>query len=52
LRGQNQKYAVFRFPFARLDRAITESATDGEVKVLADRRINSLPNSSIRRCGL
>jgi pyruvate/2-oxoglutarate dehydrogenase complex dihydrolipoamide dehydrogenase (E3) component len=38
LREQNQKYAVFRFPFAKLDRAITESETEGEVKVFADRR--------------
>jgi pyruvate/2-oxoglutarate dehydrogenase complex dihydrolipoamide dehydrogenase (E3) component len=28
------RYSVVRFPFARLDRAITESATVGSVKVL------------------
>jgi len=38
LREQNQKYAVFRFPFAKLDRAITENETEGEIKVFADRR--------------
>ena len=38
LREQRQKYAVFRFPYAKLDRAITESETEGEVKVLADER--------------
>ena len=36
LRGQNRNYIVFRFPFAKLDRAITESQTEGEVKVFAD----------------
>lgn len=38
LREQGQKYAVFRFPFAKLDRAITDSETEGEVKVFADPR--------------
>lgn len=38
LREQGRKYAVFRFPFAKLDRARTESETEGEVKVFADGR--------------
>lgn len=38
LREQDRKYEVFRFPFAKLDRAITESEIEGEVKVFADRR--------------
>jgi pyruvate/2-oxoglutarate dehydrogenase complex dihydrolipoamide dehydrogenase (E3) component len=38
LRKQHQKYALFRFPFAKLDRAIMESETEGGVKVLADER--------------
>jgi pyruvate/2-oxoglutarate dehydrogenase complex dihydrolipoamide dehydrogenase (E3) component len=37
LREHGKKYTVFRFPFAKLDRAITESETDGEVKVFADK---------------
>jgi pyruvate/2-oxoglutarate dehydrogenase complex dihydrolipoamide dehydrogenase (E3) component len=38
LRDQGQKYVPFRFPFAKLDRARTESETEGEVKVFADGR--------------
>ena len=38
LREQNQKYIVFRLPFKKLDRAITESEGEGEVKVFADGR--------------
>jgi pyruvate/2-oxoglutarate dehydrogenase complex dihydrolipoamide dehydrogenase (E3) component len=38
LRERGEKYEVFRFPFAKLDRAITESETDGEVKVFAGGR--------------
>lgn len=36
LRERGKRYMPFRFPFAKLDRAITESETDGEVKILAD----------------
>jgi pyruvate/2-oxoglutarate dehydrogenase complex dihydrolipoamide dehydrogenase (E3) component len=38
LRDHGQKYVPFRFPFAKLDRARTESETEGEVKVFADGR--------------
>jgi pyruvate/2-oxoglutarate dehydrogenase complex dihydrolipoamide dehydrogenase (E3) component len=38
LRDQGQKYVPFRFPFAKLDRARTESETEGEIKVFADGR--------------
>lgn len=36
LRQDATKHSVFRFPFERLDRAITDGAVVGEVKVLAD----------------
>ncbi|MCU1257867.1 MAG: mercuric reductase, partial [Bryobacterales bacterium] len=36
LRERGKRYIPFRFPFAMLDRAITETETDGEVKILAD----------------
>ena len=35
LAGRGEKFEVYRFPYARLDRAITEGETVGEVKVLA-----------------
>lgn len=38
LRGRNVRYEVHRFPYARIDRAVTEDRTGGLVKVLADRR--------------
>lgn len=38
LSEQNKKYAVYRFPFTKLDRAITDGETKGEVKVFADGR--------------
>jgi pyruvate/2-oxoglutarate dehydrogenase complex dihydrolipoamide dehydrogenase (E3) component len=38
LREQHRKYTVFRLPFTKLDRAITQSESEGEVKVLADGR--------------
>jgi pyruvate/2-oxoglutarate dehydrogenase complex dihydrolipoamide dehydrogenase (E3) component len=47
LRVQNQKYATFCFPFAKLDRAITESQTEGEVKVFADGRRGKILGVSI-----
>ena len=37
LRGRKAAYAEYRFPFVKLDRAITDAATHGEVKVFADR---------------
>jgi len=37
LRDRNATYTVLRFPFAKLDRAITEAETAGEVKVFASR---------------
>lgn len=36
LQRHRTKYSVYRFPFSRLDRAITEEAATGEVKVFAD----------------
>ncbi len=38
LSERNKKYAVYRFPFTKLDRAITDGETSGEVKVFADGR--------------
>ncbi len=35
---RNKKYAVYRLPFTKLDRAITDGETIGEVKVFSDRR--------------
>ena len=35
VRKRGHKYSVYRFPFTKLDRAITEGATIGLVKVLA-----------------
>lgn len=37
LRDRNARYSVLRFPFAKLDRAITEAETVGEVKIFASR---------------
>jgi pyruvate/2-oxoglutarate dehydrogenase complex dihydrolipoamide dehydrogenase (E3) component len=37
LRDRNARYTVLRFPFAKLDRAITEGETVGEVKIFASR---------------
>jgi pyruvate/2-oxoglutarate dehydrogenase complex dihydrolipoamide dehydrogenase (E3) component len=37
LRRRGAKYFVYCFPFEKLDRAITETETTGEVKVFADR---------------
>jgi pyruvate/2-oxoglutarate dehydrogenase complex dihydrolipoamide dehydrogenase (E3) component len=37
LKREGVKYSVYRFPFTQLDRAITESATTGAVKVLANK---------------
>ncbi len=37
LRQRNTKYQVYRLPFTKLDRAITEGETTGLVKVLAGR---------------
>jgi len=36
LRKRQAKCSVYRFPFTKLDRAITEGETTGEVKVFAD----------------
>ncbi len=36
LRKQGRPYSVYRFPYTKLDRAITEGETTGLVKVLAD----------------
>ncbi len=36
LRRRGAKYGVFRLPFDRLDRAITEGETAGEIKVFGD----------------
>lgn len=38
IRKQGGKYSVYRFPFAKLDRAITEGETTGLIKLLADAR--------------
>lgn len=38
LRERGQSYETVRFPFAQLDRAITESETVGEIKVFAGKR--------------
>ena len=38
LRKSGQRFRVYRFPFAKLDRAITESESAGWVKVLANSR--------------
>lgn len=38
LRELRKPYKVYRFPFAKLDRAIVEDEIPGEVKVFADRR--------------
>ena len=35
LRAAGTRHEVYRFPYARLDRAVTEGATTGEVRVLA-----------------
>lgn len=37
LRRRRAKYFVYRFPFKKLDRAITDVETTGEVKVFAER---------------
>lgn len=37
LKRRQVKYSTYRFPFEKLDRAITETETTGEVKVFADR---------------
>jgi len=37
LRARNAKYTVLRFPFAKLDRAITEAEISGAIKVFASR---------------
>ncbi|MEP6716254.1 MAG: FAD-dependent oxidoreductase [Terriglobia bacterium] len=37
LRHRNARYTVARFPFAKLDRAITEGESAGEVKIFASR---------------
>lgn len=36
VRKRKAKYAVYRFPFQKLDRAITDGETTGEVKVITD----------------
>ena len=38
LRARGEKFEVYRFPFSRLDRAITESESTGLVKVFANSR--------------
>ena len=38
LRRQGEKFQVYRFPFSKLDRAVTESESVGLVKVLANAR--------------
>lgn len=38
LRKRGEKFQVYRFPFSRLDRAITESESTGLVKVFANSR--------------
>lgn len=38
LRKRGEKFQVYRFPFSRLDRAITESKSSGLVKVFANSR--------------
>jgi pyruvate/2-oxoglutarate dehydrogenase complex dihydrolipoamide dehydrogenase (E3) component len=35
LQNRKQRYAVYRFPFSKIDRAVTDSETTGMVKVLA-----------------
>lgn len=42
LRKRGEKFQVYRFPFSRLDRAITESESTGLVKVFANFRGNVL----------
>lgn len=37
LKGKNIKYEIYRFPFSKIDRAITESENAGLIKVLASK---------------
>jgi pyruvate/2-oxoglutarate dehydrogenase complex dihydrolipoamide dehydrogenase (E3) component len=37
LHRRQAKYSIYRFPFEKLDRAVTETETIGEVKVFTDR---------------
>jgi pyruvate/2-oxoglutarate dehydrogenase complex dihydrolipoamide dehydrogenase (E3) component len=38
VKNRSQKYQVYRFPFTKLDRAVTDSETTGLVKVIATSR--------------
>ncbi len=47
LRERGAKYEVYRFPYSKLDRAITESETVGQVKVFATKWRGTILGASV-----
>ncbi len=47
LQAKGQRYEVYRFPYARLDRAITDGATTGEVRVFATGLAGTILGASV-----
>lgn len=47
LRNRKQRYAVYRFPFSKIDRAVTDRETTGMVKVLARKFDGKIYGASI-----
>ncbi|MEE8200741.1 MAG: hypothetical protein V3R29_06190, partial [Candidatus Acidoferrales bacterium] len=47
LKERGASYAVYRFPFARIDRAVTDSETTGLIKVFARRLTGKIYGVSI-----
>lgn len=47
LKANNQKYEVYRFPYSKIDRAITEGETQGLIKVFASKLTGKIYGASI-----
>lgn len=47
LKNRKQRYAIYRFPFSKIDRAVTERETTGMLKVLARRFDGRIYGASI-----
>ena len=47
LKNRKQRYAVYRFPFSKIDRAVTDSETTGMVKVFARKFDGKIYGASI-----
>ncbi len=47
LKKQNKSHIVYRFPYSKIDRAITEDATEGFIKIFAKKRSGKILGAAI-----